>query len=151
LSFYLAGIQDVSTSKDVDAAMQLWPACVNETTKENKNFAWVAYCGGLGRKMDPQYIEISILFATLQARKYGKRSTSAELQGAEAFPAQTQLPDRSVDRTSCQNSHESPAHLTLIFETLFFRWQRKSTSPTPGESRIDLRRYLSPVLAQPLA
>jgi hypothetical protein len=110
LSFYMAGIQDVSTSKDIDAAMQLWRACVNETIKENKDFAWVAYCGGPGRRTDPhpQYIEISILFATLQARKYGKRWTSSA-------------------------------------------GKRKSTSPTPGESRIDLQRHLSPVFPQPLA
>ncbi|PMD63254.1 uncharacterized protein K444DRAFT_626987 [Hyaloscypha bicolor E] len=127
LSFYIAGIQDVSTSKDIDAAMQLWRACVNETIKENKDFAWVAYCGGPGRKMDPhsQYIEISILFATLQARKYGKRWTSSELQGAETLPAQTQLFDRSADRESCRNSHESPARLILICEISFFRWQKE--------------------------
>jgi hypothetical protein len=127
LSFYMAGIQDVSTRKDIDAAMQLWRACVNETIKENKDFAWVAYCGEPGRKMDPhpQYIEISILFATLQARKYGKRWTSSELQGAETLPAQTQLFDRSADRESCRNSHESLARLILICEISFFRWQKE--------------------------
>jgi hypothetical protein len=34
--FYLAGIQDVTTSKDIGVAMQLWPACVNEARKENE-------------------------------------------------------------------------------------------------------------------
>ena len=85
----------------------------------------MAYCGGLGRKIDLQYIEIVILFATLQARKYGKRSTSSELPDAETFPAQKQLFDRSVDRESCQNSHNFPAHLTLICEISFFRWQKE--------------------------
>jgi hypothetical protein len=36
LSFYLAGIQDVITSKDIGVARELWPACVSEARKENK-------------------------------------------------------------------------------------------------------------------
>lgn len=147
LSFCLTGraiIQDVNTSNDVNAVLRIWTDCVNEARKKNKGFAWMVCCGGGGRKIDLQHIEMSILFGTLQTRRYRKRSDSSELQRAEIFPAQTQL----FDRESCWNSHESPAQrLPLSCEISFFCWPKEIDVANSWQSRINLQRHHSCVAA----